>query len=188
MIWSVEKLEIYLWVQSQGYHTIDHLEKRGVKEEALDDLPWKDGRGPSSVRQTLELFQRQRWGNLWETGWSAYGLFWTHRYHLELMCILGCSCWIGGRGWGNLNWLLWLDVCVLMKVVDVFSRSGKECQFEGKTSRGKNEKVVLSLFVLIWDVCVCVWPCVCLRQQIYCHEQCVRVTWRKFPSTKSMDE
>ena len=24
------------------------------------------------------------WGNFWETGWSAYGLFQTRRYHLEL--------------------------------------------------------------------------------------------------------
>ena len=30
------------------------------KEEALDDLPWKDERGPSSIRRTLEPFQRQR--------------------------------------------------------------------------------------------------------------------------------
>ena len=54
------------------------------KEEALDDLPWKDERGPSSIRRTLEPFQRQRWGNFWETGWSAYGLFRVHRYYLEL--------------------------------------------------------------------------------------------------------
>ena len=54
------------------------------KEEALDDLPWKDETGPSSIRWILEPFQRQHWGNLWETGWSAYGLFQAHRYHLEL--------------------------------------------------------------------------------------------------------
>ena len=54
------------------------------KEEALDDLPWKDGRGPSSIRRTLELFQTQSWGNVWETGRSAYGLFRAHRNHLEL--------------------------------------------------------------------------------------------------------
>ena len=29
-------------------------------------------------------FQRQLWGHFWETGWSAYGLFRAHRYHLEL--------------------------------------------------------------------------------------------------------
>ena len=34
--------------------------------------------------QTVEPFQRQRWGNFRETGWSAHGLFKAHRYHLEL--------------------------------------------------------------------------------------------------------
>ena len=29
------------------------------KEEALDDLPPKDERGPASVRRTMELFQRR---------------------------------------------------------------------------------------------------------------------------------
>ena len=58
--------------------------REALKEEALDDLPWKDERGPSSVRRTLEPFQRHRWGNFGETGWSAYGLFRAHRYHLEL--------------------------------------------------------------------------------------------------------
>ena len=59
------------------------------KEEmgALGDLLWKDARGPSSIRWTLEPFQRQRWGNFWETGWSTYGLFRAHRYHLELNSI-----------------------------------------------------------------------------------------------------
>ena len=37
-----------------------------------------------SVKQTLEPFQRQRWGNFWETWRSAYRLFRAHRYHLEL--------------------------------------------------------------------------------------------------------
>ena len=32
------------------------------KEEALSDFPWKDEGGLSSVRRTLELFQRHRWG------------------------------------------------------------------------------------------------------------------------------
>jgi len=73
------------------------------KEEALDDLPWKDERGPSSIKRTLELFERRRWGNLWEMGWTAcYRPFRTHRYHLEL-------------NWAELNsgqrqkklWLYW---------------------------------------------------------------------------------
>ena len=56
---------------------------RPFKEDSLY-LPWKDERGPSSIRRTLELFQRQRWGNFWETGWSASGLFRAHRNHVEL--------------------------------------------------------------------------------------------------------
>ena len=61
------------------------------KEEALDDLPWQDERGPSSVRWTLESFQRQRWGHFWETAWSGYGRFRAHRYHLEVK-------------WTEMNW------------------------------------------------------------------------------------
>ena len=57
--------------------------KKAWKEEALDDLLWKDERGPSSIRRTLEPFQRQCWGTFWETGRSAYGFFRAHRYHLE---------------------------------------------------------------------------------------------------------
>ena len=54
------------------------------KEEALDDLPSKDQREPSSIRRTFGPFQRQRWRNFWETGWRAYGLFRALKYHLEL--------------------------------------------------------------------------------------------------------
>ena len=70
------------------------------KEEALNDLPQKYERGPSSSRWTLEPFQRKCWGNFWETGWSTYGLFWVHRYHLELnsttpfQTVGGCTGWM----------------------------------------------------------------------------------------------
>ena len=78
------------------------------KEEALDDLPWKDERGPSSIRRTLEPFQRRRWGNFWETGWSAYGLFRAHRHHTELnwtncnqqRCLTHCCNTQSHRFWG----------------------------------------------------------------------------------------
>ena len=40
--------------------------------------------GPSSIRRTLELFQRQCWGNFSETMWSACRLFQAPRDHLEL--------------------------------------------------------------------------------------------------------
>ena len=34
-----------------------------------------------SIRQTLEPFPRQHWGNFWETGCSAYGLSRALKYH-----------------------------------------------------------------------------------------------------------
>ena len=83
-IWSVVRFE----TQPTGtkprasHHRSPGAEAR--KEEAQDDLPWKDERRPSSVRRTLDPFQRQRWGNFWETWRSAYGLFRSQRYHLEL--------------------------------------------------------------------------------------------------------
>ena len=70
--------------------------REALKKKVLDDLPWKDERGPSSIRQTLEPFQRQRWGNLWETWWNAYGLFRVHRYHLELNWTMLSSCTMNG--------------------------------------------------------------------------------------------
>ena len=33
-------------------------------------------------------FQKQQWENVWESGWSAYGLSWALRYHLELGSLL----------------------------------------------------------------------------------------------------
>ena len=61
---------------------------RYFSEFALIWPYWVTGRKTPSylVKGTdpLEPFQRQRWGNFWETGWSAYGLFRVHIYHLEL--------------------------------------------------------------------------------------------------------
>ena len=84
----LRSLRHYLRAQSRGHHIIDRLEERGVERGSArrSSSPWKDERG-----RTLEPFQRQRWGNFWETGWSAYGLFRAHRYHLEL-------------NWIELNW------------------------------------------------------------------------------------
>ena len=50
----------YLRAQSQGHHRSVAWRREAWKEKALDDLPWKDERGPSSIRRTLEPFQRQR--------------------------------------------------------------------------------------------------------------------------------
>ena len=44
----------------------------------------KDERGPSSLTRTLEPYQKQHKGNIWETWWSAYALFRADIYYLEL--------------------------------------------------------------------------------------------------------
>ena len=83
-IWSVEELET-LPVGTKPKTTPSIAWRiEAQKEEALNDLPWEEEKGPSSIRPTLELFQGPQWENSWETGWSAYGPSWAHRYHLEL--------------------------------------------------------------------------------------------------------
>ena len=42
--------------------------------------------------RAFELFQRQRWGNFWGTGWGAYGLFRAHRYRIELNWTVRAAC------------------------------------------------------------------------------------------------
>ena len=87
------------WDTTCGYKANDITpsiawRREAWKEEALDDIPWKDERGPSSIRRTLEPFQRQQWENLIlrETVLGAYGLFFpVHTYHLQLK-------------WTKLNW------------------------------------------------------------------------------------
>ena len=64
----LRSLRHYLLAQSRGHHAIDHLEETGAEKGTLNNIPlkgWK--REPSSIRRTLEPFERQRWGNL-ETG------------------------------------------------------------------------------------------------------------------------
>ena len=61
------------WDTTCGYKTKDITpsiawRREALKEEVLDDLPWKDERGPSSIKRTLEPFHRQNWGNFWKTG------------------------------------------------------------------------------------------------------------------------
>ena len=68
----------HLW-DSASWHTfrditIDRREERGV-ERGSARRSFLKGR-------TLVLFQKQRWGNSRETGWSAYGYFRAHWYHL----------------------------------------------------------------------------------------------------------
>ena len=58
--------------------------KRRVERGSARWSSLKAWERPSSVRWTLDTFQRWCWGNLWEMGWSTYGLFRVQRYHLEL--------------------------------------------------------------------------------------------------------
>ena len=44
----------------------------------------------SVIRWSVQFFL-VIWGNLWETGWSTYGLLQAHRYHLELNWKFKCS-------------------------------------------------------------------------------------------------
>ena len=51
----------------------------------LYDILWKDEKGASSLRWTLELFQRQQWENFCEMGWSTCELSeHIEMHHLEL--------------------------------------------------------------------------------------------------------
>jgi len=61
------------------------LRREAWKAEVFDDLHRKDKRGPSSIRRTLELFERQRW-EISERRDEAHNceLFRARRYHLEL--------------------------------------------------------------------------------------------------------
>ena len=74
-------------------YTVGRLEERSV-ERGSAQQSWKDVKGPSSIRPTLELSQRQHWVNFWEMGWNAYRLPQGHRYHLELnWCLELNSSW-----------------------------------------------------------------------------------------------
>ena len=80
----LRSLRHYMRAQSQGHHSINRLVERGVERGSTDDLFWKDKQGPLSIRRTLKLFQKQCQRNFCEMGWSAYGLFQAHGYHLQL--------------------------------------------------------------------------------------------------------
>ena len=47
------------------------LRREAWEEETLDDLPWEDERGPSSIRWTLKL-SMVTMGKFLRDGWSAY--------------------------------------------------------------------------------------------------------------------
>ena len=65
---ALRSLRHYLRARAKDITPSIVWRREAWKEEALDDLPWEDERGPSSIRRTLKLCQRQRWVNFWETG------------------------------------------------------------------------------------------------------------------------
>ena len=80
---TLRSLRHYQWAHCQGHHTINCLEETGVQR---GNTWWSffkrwELKSLSSVRLTLELFQRQDCGNLWE---SVSGPSWARGYCLEL--------------------------------------------------------------------------------------------------------
>ena len=80
---TLRSLRHYQWAHCQGHHTINCLEETGVQR---GNTWWSffkrwELKSLSSVRPTLELFQRQDCGNLWE---SVSGPSWARGYCLEL--------------------------------------------------------------------------------------------------------
>ena len=64
---------ILLDLKFYGAWDTTYAHKAKLKEEAIDDQPWMDEKGPSSVRLMLELSQRQHsLGNFLETEQNAY--------------------------------------------------------------------------------------------------------------------
>ena len=71
---SIEELET-LSVGTKprtSQHWLPGGERRGKSKHST--ICWKDEKRLSSSRQTLELFQRQCWGNLLQREWNAQGL------------------------------------------------------------------------------------------------------------------
>ena len=80
----LRSLRRYLRAQSQGHHTIDRLEERGVERGSARRSSLK-GRERVIVNQTnIGTVSTATLGKVLRDGVEAYGLFRAHRYHLEL--------------------------------------------------------------------------------------------------------
>ena len=60
----LRSLSNYLRAQSQGHHTIDDMEERGVERGSARRSSLKRRERAIVIRQTLEPFQEQLWGNV----------------------------------------------------------------------------------------------------------------------------
>ena len=80
---TLRSLRHYQWAHCQGHDTINCMEETGVQRGSTWWSFFKgwELKSPSSVRPTLELFQRRDCGNLWE---SVSGPSWAGGYHLKL--------------------------------------------------------------------------------------------------------
>ena len=77
-------LRHYLRAQSQEHHTVDRLEERGVDRGSARRSSSK-GRERAIVSQTnIRTVSKTTLGKLLRDGGSAYRLFQTHKYHIEL--------------------------------------------------------------------------------------------------------
>ena len=76
----------YLRAQSQWHHTTDLISWRreAWKEEALDDLPWKDKRGTIINQTNTGTASKAMWGKLLWNGVKRILAFSNVNYHLEL--------------------------------------------------------------------------------------------------------
>ena len=80
----LRSLEHYLWAQSQGHHTIDRLEERGVEGRSARRSPLK-GRERAIVNQTnIGSILKETLGKLLRGGVERLWAFSSDRYHLEL--------------------------------------------------------------------------------------------------------
>ena len=83
----------HLLAQSQGTHTINRLEERGMGRGSAKRSSLK-GCERAIINQMnirLRAFSRQCCGNFWVMGWSAHGFFRVYRYNLELNWTEGLS-------------------------------------------------------------------------------------------------
>ena len=88
-------------VEWEGCWTSEHWRQVSVSVWSLK------GRERAIIRRTLGVLQRRRWGNFWETGWSAYGLFRAHIYHVVLNSVwyvASSKFGIRIKGWGVQCW------------------------------------------------------------------------------------
>ena len=89
--------DLYLPAQSQGHHSIDRLEERGVESgsSGQSSLITKTRKGHRLSDKHWNGFKRHVWNEFERrdgTHNSYFGLFRAHRYHLELKWIAGAHC------------------------------------------------------------------------------------------------